>query len=185
MRKSVFRLTALLALVLLISVVPALAHEGRAVGDYELHFGWRVEPVYAGMMNGPELFIGPAQADGAGSDEETTIDTSGMDVNLQVEVSFGDQTMSLTFWPAEGDTGHYIADLVPMLPGDYSFHLTGNIGDMAVDEVFTSADGQFGTVEPASDIMFPALPQVDNARIDALEARIAALEEQMAALQGS
>jgi hypothetical protein len=74
---------------------------------------------------------------------------------------------------------------MPMLPGDYSFHLTGTIGDTEVDEVFTSADGQFSSIEPPTDVMFPALPIVDNARIEALEARIADLEAQLAELQGS
>jgi hypothetical protein len=29
------------------------------------------------------------------------------------------------------------------------------IGDTAVDEIFTSADGEFSTVEPIDDIRFP------------------------------
>ncbi|MDX1991028.1 MAG: hypothetical protein SF029_01480 [bacterium] len=48
------------ALALLALVMPLAAHEGREVGDYSLTFGWRSEPAYAGMMNGPEVFIEPA-----------------------------------------------------------------------------------------------------------------------------
>ncbi len=162
------------------------AHEGREVGEYELHFGWRVEPAYAGMMNGPEVFIAPHgdHEEGDSDEHEESFDSS-IEVNLQAEVSFGDQTTTVTFRPAWGETGHYIAELMPMLPGDYSFHLTGTIGDTAVDEFFTSADGQFSSIEPPTDVMFPALPIVDNARIEALEARIADLEAQLAELQGS
>jgi len=167
--------------------VTVFAHEGREVGEWELHFGWRVEPAYAGMMNGPEVFIalhGEHEEEEADEHEET-MDMSTVEVNLQAEVTFGDQTTTVTFRPAWGETGHYIAELMPMLPGDYSFHLTGTIGDTEVDEVFTSADGQFSSIEPPTDVMFPALPIVDNARIEALEARIADLEAQLAELQGS
>jgi hypothetical protein len=50
---------------------------------------------------------------------------------------------------------------------------------MAMDEVFTSADGEFGTVEPAGDNTFPdELPSIVELleRIAALEARLEALE---------
>lgn len=176
----------------------AFAHEGRTVGEYDLHFGWREEPAFAGLMNGPEIFISAAhgehaeegeEAEAEHSDEaseaEETVDMSTVAVNLQAEVSFGDQTITLNFRPAFGETGHYIAELMPMLPGDYSFHLTGTIGELEVDEVFSSADGQYSSVEPPTDVMFPALPQVDNARLEALEARIAELEAQLAALQAN
>lgn len=164
--------------------VTIFAHEGREVGEYELHFGWRVEPAYAGLMNGPEVFIAAHEHEGEPT-PETPVDISTLEVNLQAEVSFGDQTTTVTFRPAWGETGHYIAELMPTLPGDYSFHLTGTIGDIAVDEVFTSADGEFGSVEPTTDVTFPLLPIVDNARIEALEARIAELEALVAELQGS
>jgi hypothetical protein len=167
LRLVIFTLAALLIM------LPAYAHEGREIAEtYEIFFGWREEPAYAGLMNGPEVSI--AMHDGS----EFPADTA---VALQAEVSFGDQTTTLTFDEAFGEVGHYIADLIPTLPGDYSFRLTGTIGDAAVDEVFSSADGEFSSVEPASDIMFPVIPTVDE-RIAALEARIAALEEQLAAM---
>jgi hypothetical protein len=48
----------LLGTALFVLRVPhTLAHEGREVGEYELHFGWQVEPAYVGVYNGPEIFI--------------------------------------------------------------------------------------------------------------------------------
>ena len=75
------------------------------------------------------------------------------------------------------DPGHYIADLIPPLPGDYIFHLTGNIGNTQVDETFTSANGQFSTVNPASDIEFPSA--------QSLESRVSMLEQEVAQLQAA
>lgn len=174
MKQRSLTLAAMFVFVLSLFALPAFAHEGREVGDYQLYFGWRVEPAYVGVLNGPEVFISPLGADEeAGLPEDVVVD-------LQVEVSFGDETMTLPLEAAWGETGHYVANLIPTLPGDYSFHLTGTIGDTTVDEVFTSADGQFGTIEPASDIMFPRAGITDvsalQARIDELEARVVALE---------
>lgn len=175
-------LPVVLILMLLGVMLPAAAHEGREVGEYVLSFGWRNEPAYAGMMNGPEVIIEthgegdhghskrPAQ-NGEGEDHHPLEDVA---IELQVEVTFGDQTMTLPLRPAYNTYGHYIADLIPTLPGDYIFRVTGTIGEVAVDETFDSADGEFSSVEPAADILFPAVGGED--RIAALEARIAELE---------
>src|SRR5690606_23544359 len=127
-------------------------------------------------LNGPEIYIAPLADDDAATLE-------GLDVRLQAEVTFGDQTTTVTFRPAWGEVGHYIADLTPTLPGDYTFHITGNIGDTQVDEIFTSADGQFSTVEPATDLMCPSARSLE-ARIADLEARLNALEAIIAELEG-
>ncbi|MDX2137761.1 MAG: hypothetical protein SF123_06670 [Chloroflexota bacterium] len=103
-----------------------------------------------------------------------------VEVSLQTEVTFGSETITLPLEAAWGETGHYLADLIPTLPGDYTFRVFGSIGDVAVDETFTSADGEFSSVEPATDVMFPAAGIIDAeallTRIEALEARIAELE---------
>lgn len=208
MLKPSLRVIVLAVLALLLMVAPTLAHEHRHVGDFELTFGWRVEPAYAGMMNGPEISLalagGEHGEEGEGDHEEgeedaeheegeeadhehadeAAVDLATLEVNLQAEVSFGDQTMTVIFRPAFGETGHYLAELLPTLPGDYTFHVTGTIGDLAVDEIFSSADGSFSSIEPPTDVMFPAIPVVDNARIEALEARIAELEAKLAELSG-
>jgi hypothetical protein len=174
------RLFGLVLLVLALSAIPALAHEGREVGEYALVFGWRVEPALAGLPNGPEVSISMRHEDEHDGHEEAF--PADIPVSLQAEVTFGSESRTLTLNPAWGETGHYIADLIPTLPGDYTFRIFGTIGDTAVDESFSSADGQFSSVEPATDVMFPQAGIVDVAallaRIEALEARLAALESQ-------
>ena len=159
-----------------------MAHEGRELGEYELVFGWRNEPALVGYPNGPELFIRLHEAEETehteGEEHEDPI--ADLEVSLQVEVTFGPATRTLELRPAFGETGHYIADLIPTRPGDYSFRVFGMIGDVEVDEVFSSADGSFSSVEPASDITFPdEVPSF----VELLE-RIAELEAQIEALQG-
>lgn len=154
--------------------VTVFAHEGREVGDYEIHFGWRNEPAYAGLFNGPEVYI---SLHDAAEDEAFPAD---VEVALQAEVTFGPETIIVTFEPAWGETGHYIADLIPTLPGDYAFRVFGTIGDTEVNETFDSADGGFSPIQPSTDIMFPAAGSTDVAallaRIEALEARVTELE---------
>ena len=140
-------------------------------GDYTLHFGWRVEPAATNLPNGLEVFIADTDGNPIEGAELTAVAT------------FGSETTTIQFRQAWQEPGHYITDLIPTMPGDYSFQLTGTIGDTEIDEVFTSADGQFSTVEPSADLMFPSSRALEQ-RIADLEARIAALEALIAELQG-
>lgn len=172
MRKLVFGILALLSLVFVVSSV--IAHEGREVGEYTIEFGWQVEPAYAGLLNGPEVHL--ALHDAAEGEEFS----EDVEVSLQAEVSFGSESTVIGLVPSSSESGHYVATLIPSLPGDYSFRIFGTIGETEVDETFSAADGQFNTVEPATDILFPSAGAADYAallaRIEELEARLATLE---------
>jgi hypothetical protein len=201
MFKRLFTLFAL-SLICALMVAPVAAHEGRVIDDtYEIAFGWYVEPAYAGMANGPDLYItlhgdherrlaGALAAHGEDGEARETLEA--LVVDLQAEVTFGGESMTLTLEPdfptyLEFDGVGYVrytADLVPTLPGDYTWRIFGTIGESEVDEVFDSADGEFSTIEPAQDIMFPS-EQSMEARLAALEARIAELEALVETLSGS
>jgi len=144
-KKIFIALVVLATAALSLAVLPAVAHEEREVGGYDMELGWRVEPAYTTLLNGPEIFMNNAAGDAV----------EGLEDTLQLEVSFGGQSKILKLRAVYNDPGHYTADLIPTQPGDYSFHVTGKVEDMDIDETFTSADGQFGSVEPVSDIQFP------------------------------
>jgi hypothetical protein len=167
------RLTNIVAVVLFILsalAIPVVAHEGRQIGPYSVTFGWRSEPAYVGLLNGPELLITVG---------DNSAPVEGMAATLKLDVIFGDQAKTLFLREAFGEPGHYVADLIPTRPGDYSFHLTGKIGDMDVDETFSSTDGAFDSIEPVSDILFPDT----NYSIADLQAMIAELQAMVEALQ--
>jgi hypothetical protein len=181
-------------LALLVLSLPAAAHEQREVGPYEIAVGWRVEPAYVGLMNGPEVFVSrTGEGEDHGHDHDSGPESAhhdseglaGVPVDLSVEVSFGGQSVTLPLRPVWGTSGHYVADLIPTMPGDYTFRVFGTIGETAIDETLTSADGLFSTVEPVEDILFPVIEPQDNAqtRIAELEARIAELETIIAELR--
>ncbi len=163
----------LLVLALATVVAPISAHEEREIGTYDVELGWRVEPVYAGVYNGPEVFVHDADGNAV----------TGLEDTLNLMVHFGDQEKLLELYPVWNDPGHYTADLIPTRPGDYGFHLFGKIADLDVDEEFTSADGKFGTTEPSTDIMFPA-PEA-GADLASLQAQIDDLKAQLDELKAA
>jgi hypothetical protein len=187
--KSRFMMILILLLALLVLIVaPASAHEEREVGAYDLELGWRVEPAYTGLFNGPEFFV---------HDHTTGDPVTGLEDTLHLLVHVGDQEKLLEIYPVWNDDGHYTADLIPTVPGDYTFHLFGKVNDQDVDELFTSADGKFGSVDPVTDIMFPDLTASaatteagsdtasTSAQITELQAQIDQLKAQIQQLQGT
>jgi hypothetical protein len=148
--KSVRRLCALAgvsALLLVIGAPPAMAHESRKVGPYEFVVGWYDEPTYTGAKNGPELSISDFQS------EEPI--GENVPVELEVEVIFEGESTRLTMEPTFSDPSVFEADLAPTRPGEYAFHFTGTVGDLEVDEEFTSGPDTFGSPVDLAEISFP------------------------------
>jgi hypothetical protein len=148
----------------------ARAHEDSEVGDYELHFGWQLEPAYVGVYNGIELTI---------HNHATEENVEGAEKTLKLKVTFGNQSKELKLEPVADEPGRYVAALTPTRAGDYKFVFTGKIEDVTVNKTFDSADGEFSTIEPASDILFPDT-KLDLAamqtQIDALKAEVEKLK---------
>lgn len=132
----------------------AEAHEHRDVaGQYEFGVGFIAEPAFVGQQNGLSLEISTLDPSGGTASDPV----EGAEETLTVEVGFGDLTMPIELEPVYNEPGLYRAIFFPTAPGDYSFHITGTLGDTAIDETFTSADGQFDTVQDTTPLMFPPL----------------------------
>lgn len=160
----------------------ASAHGGYEAGDYEIVFGWQVEPAYAGIYNGPEMTI---------TDATTEEPVVGAEENLELSVTFGGKTKALDLRPAWNEPGRYVAYLTPTRPGDYVFELTGTISTTdaitptVVNLTFDSADGEFSSIEPASDLLFPDTTADIislQRQIDTLKKQIEELTDEVAAL---
>ncbi len=126
------------------------AHEHRTVGDYSMVVGFLNEPAVQDEVNAVSVRITkPAPADAtpaAGEDDVAETPITGLTLN--VDVILGDQQVSLPMEAKWGDPGHYVAYFIPTQPGDYSFHVTGEIDGVAVDETFTAGPETFSTVRP-------------------------------------
>jgi hypothetical protein len=152
-RRECLRAAAVMALVAatIVALVPASAsaHESRSQGDLEMVVGFGTEPAYAGQPNSVQLILV--------HDGEPVVDLGD---TLDVEVSFGDETMTLPLEPnfavgAFGEAGDYRAWFIPTRPGEYSFHFSGTIEGEEVDETFTSGPRTFGDVHNPAEIQFP------------------------------
>ena len=114
----------------------ASAHEHRTVGDYSMVVGFLNEPAVQDEVNAVSVRITkPAPADAtpaAGEDDVAETPITGLTLN--VDVILGDQQVSLPMEGKWGDPGNYVAYFIPTQPGDYSFHVTGEIDGVAIDE---------------------------------------------------
>ena len=167
--RAMFAASLCVALMLL-GAAPALAHEGRRLGDLEMEVGWGTEPAYAGEVNSVQILLV--------HDGKPVVDLGD---TLDVEVTFGDQTQSFpiqpNFEPGEfGKPGDYRAWLIPTTSGQYSFHVTGTIDGEDVDETFTSGPTTFDDIENPQSVEFPVQqPSAGELaeRIDRVEPRLA------------
>src|ERR1700687_1501572 len=65
--------------------LPALAHEQRTVGNYNIEVGWHLEPAYRGFPNAFEIIVTRA------SDDQSISVKNGDVVDLAVEVQLRDR----------------------------------------------------------------------------------------------
>lgn len=135
----------------------ASAHEHRTVGDYEFVVGFINEPAVQDELNGVDLRVSlPASGTPAASEDEAeATPVEGLEESLSVEVIFGDQKVTLPLEARWNQPGAYVAYFIPTQPGDYSFHITGEINGQQVDETFTSSPETFSSVAPRADLEFP------------------------------
>jgi hypothetical protein len=173
---------ALSVALMLLGAAPALAHEGRKLGDLEMEVGWGTEPAYAGEVNSVQILLV--------HDGEPVVDLGD---TLDVEVTFGDQTQTLSLEPffeagEFGTPGDYRAWLIPTSPGQYSFHFTGTIDGEDVDETFTSGPKTFDDVENPQSVEFPVQqPSTGELaeRIDRVEPRLTSAIDEVRADLGT
>lgn len=128
----------------------ALAHERRQVGPYQFVVGFSAEPALLSVPNGVSLRVSDTRVSPAKPVE-------GLQETLKVEVFYAGLTRSLAlaFRGVFGQPGLYAADFIPTRPGGYSFHITGQIADLQVNERFESGPGRFDEVEAATAIQYP------------------------------
>ncbi|MCS7276966.1 MAG: hypothetical protein NZ695_08135 [Dehalococcoidia bacterium] len=125
----------------------ALAHERRTVGNYTFIVGFMNEPALAYYPNALDLRV----LDAGGQP------VTGLEQTLRAEVIVGGgaQRRELELEPAFNQPGRYFGYFIPTLPGDYTFHIYGQVGGQQVDETFTSGPGRFSAAEDPAELQFP------------------------------
>jgi hypothetical protein len=130
------------------ATVDVLAHVEIDVGDgqYVMEVGFRDEPAYLGQPNA--LYLSVEQYATGGTEP-----VNDLAATLSAEVSKDGQVKNLSLVPV--GEGEYEATFVPTATGDYTFRISGTIGEATVDESVTSGPTTFNSVEPLSAIEFP------------------------------
>lgn len=142
----------LVALVMSVSLTlsaPALAHERRMVGPYQLVVGWLAEPAFQGQPNAASLRITDTRVTPAKAVE-------GLQETLTIEIASGGLapyrgTVRAVF----GQPGLYALDVIPTAAGSYSFRIAGKVEALDVNEVFESGPGRFDEVRSATALQYP------------------------------
>jgi hypothetical protein len=138
-----------------------LAHERRAVGNYEFVVGWLNEPALAYEPNGLDLRV-TSFPNGVPEEESEEAEAQGQPVvgleeTLQAEIIAGGgaATRELPLEPAFGEEGAYESVLIPTVPGDYTFHIFGDLEGQQIDEQFSSGPETFSSIEDVNELQFP------------------------------
>jgi hypothetical protein len=156
---SAVAVASLVAAIFLATNSSASAHEHRTIlnGKYELVVGLLNEPAVSDELNSLDLRVSDVSQATPTSDEDAAVGTpvEGLESTLKVDIIFGDQTQTLTLEPRWQTPGAYNAWLIPVQPGDYSFHVTGTINGESVDETFTPGPETFSSVTDRATLEFP------------------------------
>lgn len=164
-------LTALVVVVasLLVFSSHAYAHERRMVGPYQFVVGWLNEPAYLGQLNSLDLRISDTRQNPAAP-------VSGLEKTITADVAAGGLApFPLTITARFGTAGAYNGVVMPTVKGAYTFHITGKVDTLTVDEKFTSGPSTFGEVEDTAAVQYPAkVPVGDDlgSRLDALQSGV-------------
>ena len=148
----------------------ALGHERRAVGAYTFVVGWINEPSYVNLLNSLDLTVTETAGGKA---------VEGLEKTLKADLTFGGTTtpQPLTLAARFGLPGKYSGYVMPTKVGDYTFHITGTVGTMNVDEKFESGPGRFGSIESTDPLQYPQ-KVVSNAdlaaRLDSIQTLVIA-----------
>jgi len=173
------------AILLLSSVETTSAHEHRHVkmGGKETEWvvGWYVEPAFVDQPNKVSLRVVIEQ-------EGQTIPVTGLEKFLRVEVTTGGKSVTLDLRPAFRDPGHYVADIMPTVPGTYIFRFFGTVNGTSVNETFDCSQGHFDCVKPLSSIQFPETPptsrDVQNA-LNSINSKLQQLDDSLTSLMST
>jgi hypothetical protein len=148
--RSKFLLPLVLALATVALPATALAHERRTVaaGKYDVVVGWDVEPAFQSQKNAASIRISQGGSNPA-------VPVTGAEKTLKVQIRQGNDVQEFPLRSVFGQSGYYVADIVPTRAGDFQWTFVGDINGDAVNEKFDTADGKFNKVEPITGLQFP------------------------------
>lgn len=131
------------------------AAETRTVADtYTVEVGFITEPPVQNDTNGLRIRV---------TEGDTPVE--GAESTLTAQVIYAEQPRVLPLVPVAGEPGTYTSVFIPTQPGEYAFHITGSIGDTAIDETFAPSDAGLPLVASRLDYEFPVSAHGDTSTV--------------------
>ncbi len=152
-RRMFFIAAAVAAIAVVFSFQAASAHTTVHVGDYDVEIGWVDEPPVIGQRNAVVVNVSNTKS------PDATVDISKLTVN----VTYGGQTKTLTLQPLSEDaTNQYIAPILPMVAGQYTVQLRGQLDttdisqDVTPEEVVSADTLEFPSASERQRLLHPS-----------------------------
>ena len=125
----------------------AQAHQSKEVGEgsYRVIAGYLINPAYTGQLNGLDLMVRDSDGEFVANLEQ------GLAVVL---VAPDGSELELTL-RAGAEPGHYTADFIPTVPGNYAFRISGFIGEVEFEELVNHVAHSDPPVMDAATITLP------------------------------
>jgi hypothetical protein len=146
----------------LIPAVAAWAHGHASQGGIDMEIGFGTEPAYSGQPNSAQLILS------RGGHPITDLKPG----DVTVEVTFGGETSdpidmepNFAFEDGEldfGEAGDYRGWFTPSQPGKYTFHFTGTVVGVRLDQTMTSGPTTFSEVQDLASTEFPGVNAPSN-----------------------
>ncbi|HEY7270695.1 MAG TPA: hypothetical protein VH951_12800 [Dehalococcoidia bacterium] len=144
------------------------AHERRQVQDYTFVVGWLTEPALLNQPNSIDMRV---------SKTADSSPVSGLEKTVKAEVINGTAKAPVELKPRSGTPGAYNGYIMPTKEGDYSFHFTGTVEGMNLDQTFTSGPSTFATIAAANAFPDP------NPSTQSLDESVRGLQEKVVTLE--
>lgn len=139
------------AMLALLVVLPVSARESRDLGNgLVFDVGFIMEPPVQNDTNGLRLRV-TSNAD----------PVPGLESTLNARVTFAGETRELPLTPVDNEPGTYTSVFIPTQPGEYSFRISGAIGDQEIDETFHADPNGVPLVASRLDYEFPTAAHGD------------------------
>lgn len=146
----------------LLPAATAWAHGHASQGGIDMEIGFGTEPVYGGQLNSAALILS--------RNGHPVTDLQPGDVT--VEITFGGETSDpidvepdFVFEDGQlesGEPGDYRGWFTPTQPGKYTFHFTGTVDGVDLDQTMTSGPQTFDEVQDIATTEFPAVHAPSN-----------------------
>jgi hypothetical protein len=157
-----FACVGMVAALTLLPTTAAWAHGHASQDGIDMEIGFGTEPVYTGQPNSAQLILsrnGQPVTDLKPGDVTVEVTFGGETSDpIDMEPNFAFEDGTLDF----GEAGDYRGWFTPSQPGTYTFHFTGTVDGVELDQTMSSGPKTFEEAQDLASSEFPAVNAPSN-----------------------